>query len=540
MGIKGSLREASLADVCQLLALGQKTGCLSIADGTRFGQIFFDKGRINYARIVNRRDRLGDLLVRDGVLTQAQLDDVLRRQAREPDRRVGELLVANSYISRSELTRYVRLQIEEAIYHLFTWSRGNFFFEAAARPDEADIILAINPESLLLEAARRVDEWSLIEKKIPSLDLLFQVEHDRLQQSRADLTAEQQQVAQLADGSRTVQEIVDATGLTEFTVGKELFGLIQAGLARRVGLKEDTIRGKETEAQERRNLGIAFYRTGMLDDAVREFERVLELEPGDLPSRSHLAFIRLREGNSREAIRRFRDLLEDGGPHYGTFVNLGLALRLTGRVQDALLVLEEAERLRPGKPLTALSRAITLVHAHDFIAARASFDRYRTLLRRGMKPSADYYYYHGLNLAILHDLNGADAVIAAGLDEYADSPPLLLLSGMISERRGDLDDADRCYRQVLLEDMSIAQAHKNLGDICYRRGAHEEALNRYMRAAEVDPKLGDDLFARIGNLLYKSRRPAEAVEHWRKSLELNPDNIIVRNNLQIATDAAPQ
>ncbi|MGH7463042.1 MAG: DUF4388 domain-containing protein, partial [Longimicrobiales bacterium] len=45
MAIKGSLKEASLADVCQLLALGQKTGCLSVADRTRFGQIFFDKGR---------------------------------------------------------------------------------------------------------------------------------------------------------------------------------------------------------------------------------------------------------------------------------------------------------------------------------------------------------------------------------------------------------------------------------------------------------------------------------------------------------------
>jgi hypothetical protein len=183
MGIKGSLREASLADVCQLLALGQKTGCLSIADGAQFGQIFFDNGRITYARIVNRRDRLGDLLVRDGVLTREQLDDVLRRQAREPDRRVGELLVANSYISPSELTHYVRLQIEEAIYHLFTWSRGNFFFDVDARPSDADIMLAINPESLLLEAARRVDEWSLIEKKIPSFDLLFGIEHDRLAKS---------------------------------------------------------------------------------------------------------------------------------------------------------------------------------------------------------------------------------------------------------------------------------------------------------------------------------------------------------------------
>ena len=43
MAIKGSLKEASLADVCQLLALGQKTGCLSITDKSRFGQIYFDR-----------------------------------------------------------------------------------------------------------------------------------------------------------------------------------------------------------------------------------------------------------------------------------------------------------------------------------------------------------------------------------------------------------------------------------------------------------------------------------------------------------------
>src|SRR5688572_11763246 len=80
MAIKGSLKEAGLADVCQLLALGQKTGSLSVADGSRFGQIFFDRGRITYARIVNRRDRIGDILVRDGILTQTQLEKVLERE----------------------------------------------------------------------------------------------------------------------------------------------------------------------------------------------------------------------------------------------------------------------------------------------------------------------------------------------------------------------------------------------------------------------------------------------------------------------------
>jgi hypothetical protein len=81
MAIKGSLKEASLADVCQLLALGLKSGCLSVADGSRFGQIYFERGRITYARIVNRRDRLGDILVRDRVLAQSQLDEVLHPAA---------------------------------------------------------------------------------------------------------------------------------------------------------------------------------------------------------------------------------------------------------------------------------------------------------------------------------------------------------------------------------------------------------------------------------------------------------------------------
>ena len=67
MAIKGSLKEASLPDVLQLLAMGKKTGCLSVTHRNNFGYIYFDKGRICYASIVNRRDRLGDMLVKSGV-----------------------------------------------------------------------------------------------------------------------------------------------------------------------------------------------------------------------------------------------------------------------------------------------------------------------------------------------------------------------------------------------------------------------------------------------------------------------------------------
>ena len=52
MAIRGSLREASFADVLQLLAMGRKTGCLSVTNRGQFGQIYFEEGRISFATIV--------------------------------------------------------------------------------------------------------------------------------------------------------------------------------------------------------------------------------------------------------------------------------------------------------------------------------------------------------------------------------------------------------------------------------------------------------------------------------------------------------
>src|SRR5262245_18498206 len=173
MAIKGSLREASLPDVLQLLAMGKKTGCLAVTHRNNFGYIFFDKGRISYASIVNRRDRLGDMLVKNAVISQAQLDAAVSAQAKKRDKRIGELLVELGSLTREELHAYVRGQIEEAVYFLFTWTLGSFNFEAEVRPEEQDLLVSINPESLLLEGARRMDEWTLVEKKIPSFDLVF-------------------------------------------------------------------------------------------------------------------------------------------------------------------------------------------------------------------------------------------------------------------------------------------------------------------------------------------------------------------------------
>ena len=103
MAIRGSLKEASLPDVLQLLSMGKKTGCLSVTHKNNFGYIYFDKGRICYALIVNRRDRLGDMLMKSGVISMEQLNAAIELQGKRRDKRLGELLVEQGALSADQL-----------------------------------------------------------------------------------------------------------------------------------------------------------------------------------------------------------------------------------------------------------------------------------------------------------------------------------------------------------------------------------------------------------------------------------------------------
>lgn len=534
MAIKGSLREASLPDVLQLLAMGQKTGCLSVTDRTNFGSIYFERGRIIYAAIVNRRDRLGDLLVKNGLLDPAVLADAVNDQATEPDRRLGQLLVERGAISPQQLEQYIRLQIEEAVYYLFTWTQGSFYFEADEAPDEGAMRVSINPENLLLEGARRIDEWSLIEQKIPSLDLVFRLERPLAELAGADLSEEQRKILPLLDGRHTVHEVVEESGLVEFDVGKAVYGLLQAGIVKQVGERR-AVEARQIPAariDEHRNLGVAFYRTAMYDEAVREFRRVVELQPGNLEARFYLGLTALQQGDDRRALRRFREVVEQGGGQPSVFLNLALALERLGLLDDARLALEASMRLAPSRAPTVLSHAIVLLKLGRAAEAAAEFARYAELLGAGRPPAA-YYAFRTLAEAAAGRADAAAACGEEGLQRYPRSAPLLLHLGALKERRGDWDAAEALYRRAAEEDAALPQAQKSLGDMLYRRGAYDEAAACYARAIALRPALGDDVYFKLGNIHYKRMDRAEAVRLWRRALELNPENGVVRTNLEL-------
>jgi hypothetical protein len=168
MAIEGPLAELSMQDVLQLLELAHKTGLLTIRSDRLNDEaiVHFTRGAIVFA--VRRRStrRLGQLLIRAGRLTQRELDRALELQRTNPAQRLAEILLEMGSVGEEELERQLRFQMEETIYEIMPWTDGYFKFEERADLSEQRLLARVRVESLLMEGARRIDEWTRLESKV--------------------------------------------------------------------------------------------------------------------------------------------------------------------------------------------------------------------------------------------------------------------------------------------------------------------------------------------------------------------------------------
>lgn len=532
MAIKGSLTEASLTDVLQLLALGQKTGCLSVAREGSFGSIHFDRGRIVHASVVNRYDRLGDRLVRDGALAPDTLARVVSAVTPADDRELADALLAQELVQREQLEAAYREQVEEAVFHLFSWSQGTFTFEADGRPASRETLVSINADSLLLEGARRVDEWTLIAKKIPSLDLIFELDQNRLAHREVALSAEQQRIAPWLDGTHDVTAIVQKSGLNEFEAGKALFGLLTAGFAQRVGRSAARRQpSPESRVAEHRNLGVAFYKTSMYDEAQREFRRVLELNTEDMAARFYLGLVHLRRAEWNDAAQVLGIASQQPEAKAAVFHNLAFALEQLGRFTDAELALAEAVRRGGGDdPRTCLAQAVLALKGGELAHAEERLGTARALWG-SRQPSAAWFHFAGLAAALAGDVPRAIALLEDGVDVHPHSAALHNNLAVCHERRGSYEAAARVLEHALLEDANVSHLHKNLGDYHYRVQRYDEACDDFLRVVRLSPLHGADVHLKLGNIHFRRGAAEDARASWEQALELDPGNRIVQANL---------
>ncbi|HVE71143.1 MAG TPA: DUF4388 domain-containing protein [Thermoanaerobaculia bacterium] len=260
MALEGTLRDFSLADIFQLIGLQRKTGVLTLRGKDDTVTVTFLDGKVVGADSLNRRleNRLGTVLMKTGFLSQDQLNRALDIQ-KETLQRLGFILTHYGIISAESLREAIQLQIMQIVFRLFRWKDGDYHFSQETTIEyDRDNVVPITAESILMEGARMIDEWPIIEKRVRSYDMVFRkkltdqeivvsgeadeidFDGDSTRSRRRGLTEkirispEEKSIYDLVDGTMTVSDIVEVSRLSEFDTNKALYELLTRDLIEEV------------------------------------------------------------------------------------------------------------------------------------------------------------------------------------------------------------------------------------------------------------------------------------------------------------------
>src|SRR5215510_8054622 len=175
MALEGTIKDFGLPDIFQLIGLQRKTGILTLNNEKDDVTVTFENGMVVMADSSTKRleDRLGAVLVKQGRVSRDRLEEALQIQ-KATLQRLGHILAANNLISPQDLREALQVQVSQIVFKVFRWRDGEYHFAPTDSVDyDRDNFTPMSADFILMEGIRMVDEWPIIEKKIPSMDLVF-------------------------------------------------------------------------------------------------------------------------------------------------------------------------------------------------------------------------------------------------------------------------------------------------------------------------------------------------------------------------------
>jgi tetratricopeptide (TPR) repeat protein len=217
----------------------------------------------------------------------------------------------------------------------------------------SDSTVRIPVEALLMEGARRIDEWSRIEKRIPHLGVVPALAPaPAAGQPDLDLLPPEWEVLALVDGSRDIHGIAEALGRSDFEAAKTLFGLESAGLIVLIdsGPAERVRSSSAAELAELAARAEDALRTRDYDAARSAAEQAAGVSPHDPTIHLLLGRIHLSAGRPADAVEELRRTIRLDPLLAAPYRLSGYALVTLGRFAEALEAWQQWERLAPGHP----------------------------------------------------------------------------------------------------------------------------------------------------------------------------------------------
>lgn len=222
--LQGSLQSFKPPGILTLLSMSEKTGCLHLQNGKAEAFIYLDRGSVVFATSNEERFRLAGVLMKKQKISEVQwkrLEEIMTRQGEK----FGKVAVAEGILTEKELRNYLKIQVSEILYNCLSWNDGRFVFDEGLTLPGFAVTISIDLTNLLMEGARRIDEWVHFSKLLPDNQIVFRLAGNFESQKRINLSLDEWKILFLINGKRTLEQICSESTEEPLEVYRVVYGL---------------------------------------------------------------------------------------------------------------------------------------------------------------------------------------------------------------------------------------------------------------------------------------------------------------------------
>mgnify|MGYP001473292868 CR=1 FL=1 len=222
--LRGDFETVGLPDIIQIIVQNKSTGLLTVVKEDDEKSIYFRKGKI-VSTLSNQSEHLfGNVLIDKKIITEDILNKALQYQ-HETGLKLGEILKLMKSIDEEKLQQILILQIEEVFISLFQWIKAEFSFVELEIEDIGNEI-EVDAQKLILETARRIDEWTEIKKSFSDFDQKVRI----LQKSKIKVLPQEIEILKNTQKHKKLSDLCKYSHLTEIDTLKILLNLKKRGV----------------------------------------------------------------------------------------------------------------------------------------------------------------------------------------------------------------------------------------------------------------------------------------------------------------------
>lgn len=235
---RGRLSETSLAEMLATVDRFRVAGVVTARHGEVRKDVYLRDGYVVHATSTDRRDSLGEYLLRSGRLSEDALRD-LSRKMRASQRRLGVLLIERRLLSPAEVYESIQAHVEEIVWSLFNWRQGEVSFAVGEDEWEEVVRIQLPMRLVILEGIRRAPDARPLLSRLGKRDTVLEPCFRWEDLIESGLNADETGLLLRVDARKTLYQLCSDGPLTPANNAKLLYAFQVLDLVRRRPPKSD-------------------------------------------------------------------------------------------------------------------------------------------------------------------------------------------------------------------------------------------------------------------------------------------------------------